>query len=207
MKTKGHPVECITRPTLISSPKWGLQHSWRPTGSTNEGNASWTINGIKDTGKVGNRRVAKMRIVLSLLLILVKKFIPWQLSHGSEYCCTNNANDMRLLVSSTFAVKKLPAEQITLYTHEFERKWYGLELGSSFLHNMQLHHTDQRTSILSYGHCSNHVSTCTCTCTYTLCMHILAMNDAFHTCMCPVEIFVCKKECKQVIKKLLSVTR
>ena len=44
--------------------------------STNDGNASWTINGVKDPGKVQNRRLAKSRIVLiSIILVLVKRLI------------------------------------------------------------------------------------------------------------------------------------
>ena len=41
--------------------------------STNDGNATWTVNGVKDPGKVRNRRVAKSRTVLITgILILLK---------------------------------------------------------------------------------------------------------------------------------------
>ena len=41
--------------------------------STNEGNASWTVMGVKDPGKVRNRRVTKSPIVLlPIILLLVK---------------------------------------------------------------------------------------------------------------------------------------
>ena len=39
--------------------------------STNNGNANWIINGLKDLGKVLYQRVVKSRIVLLIILILV----------------------------------------------------------------------------------------------------------------------------------------
>ena len=53
--------------------------------STNDGNASWTINGSQDSAKVLNQRVAKSRTVLIP--------IPRQLSHGCKYCSINNTNN------------------------------------------------------------------------------------------------------------------
>ena len=60
------------------------------------------------TGKVRNRRAAKSQIVLLLLIIiiLVKTFILRQLIHGCRYCSINSTNQLRLLVSSDFWVKK-----------------------------------------------------------------------------------------------------
>ena len=59
--------------------------------STNDGNASWTVNGRQGAGKVQNWRVAKSRIVLIsilifIIIILVIWFIPRQLIHGCR--CT-----------------------------------------------------------------------------------------------------------------------
>ena len=76
-------------------------------GSTNNGNASWTINGRQGPRQGMNWRVAKLWIVLIILnLILVKKFIPRQLLHGCRYCCINNTNELSLLVNTCFCVKK-----------------------------------------------------------------------------------------------------
>ena len=68
------------------------------------------LMGIKDPGKVRNQRVAKSRIVLIPFLILnlifVKKCIPRQLIHECRYCSINNTNELHLLVSKAFWVKK-----------------------------------------------------------------------------------------------------
>ena len=60
---------------------------------------------VKDTGKVHvwNRWMPKSRIVL---ILLVERFSPRQLSHGSRYCYINSTNDLRLLVSMAFWIKK-----------------------------------------------------------------------------------------------------
>ena len=64
----------------------------------------------KDPGKVQNRRVAKSRIfflLIILIIILVKTlFHARQLIHGCRYCSMNNTNELRLLVSMCFWVKK-----------------------------------------------------------------------------------------------------
>ena len=81
-----------------------------------------TLMVIKDTGKVQNRRVAKLWIVLIpiliIILILVKKFFPQQLIHDCRYCSTNNTKEVHLLVSSAFCVKI----RIDGRTNQFEKK-------------------------------------------------------------------------------------
>ena len=57
--------------------------------STNDCNASWTINGFQ-----GFRPFTK------------PVFIPRQLIHGCRYCSLNNTNDLCLLVRKWFGVKK-----------------------------------------------------------------------------------------------------
>ena len=55
---------------------------------------------VKDPGKIRNRRVAKSRIFLIpifIILILVKKFVPRQLVHGCRYCSINNTNELVVL--------------------------------------------------------------------------------------------------------------
>ena len=113
--------------------------------STNDGNASWTINGHqglrqKKRRVAKNRRVAKSQIVLVIILILEKKFVPWQLIHGCRYCSINNTNELRLLVSSAFWVKKeLTGGQIS----SKRKTGDGLKLVCLFLcHN---HYIIQRT--------------------------------------------------------------
>ena len=67
---------------------------------------------IKDPGKVWNRPVAKSRSVLLLviiILILIKKFIPRQLIHGCRYPSINNTNKLRLLVNRAFGERELTA--------------------------------------------------------------------------------------------------
>ena len=77
---------------------------------TYDGIASWTVIG-RQGGKVRNRRVAKSRIVLIpililILLILAKKFVPLQFIRGCRYCFVNNTNKLRLLVSMCFWVEE-----------------------------------------------------------------------------------------------------
>ena len=66
------------------------------------------LMGVNDAGKVWNQKVAKSQIVLILLLLVlpVKYFIPPYLSHGSRYYSTNSMNELRLLISSAFQVNK-----------------------------------------------------------------------------------------------------
>ena len=61
------------------------------------------VMAVKDTDKIQNQKLAKSRIVLIILiLILVKEFIPRQLSHDSRHCFINNTTKLRLLVSKAF---------------------------------------------------------------------------------------------------------
>ena len=58
---------------------------------------------------VKNTTLASRKSQIVLILILVKKFIQRQVSHGSngsKYCFINNTNELRLLISSAFSVKK-----------------------------------------------------------------------------------------------------
>ena len=64
------------------------------------------LTGVKDAGKVRNRRVAKSQIALLLVLIVAKMFVPRQLIHGCRYCFTNNINELHLLLSIALWVKK-----------------------------------------------------------------------------------------------------
>ena len=59
---------------------------------------------VRDTGKVRNQKVSKSRIVLIpiLILILLKMYIPRQLSHDTRHCSINNTNELHLPVSSAF---------------------------------------------------------------------------------------------------------
>ena len=57
------------------------------------------LMGIKDPGKVRNWRVAKLQI-------LVKQFVSQQLIHGCTYCSINKTNELHLLMSMCFWIKK-----------------------------------------------------------------------------------------------------
>ena len=118
------PIGYITLLSNISPLKCGIQRLWRIIYVLL---AMAMLDGplidVKDLGKVRNRRVAKLQIVLVIIIIiiiiLVKKFIPWQLIHGCRYCSLNNTNELRLLVSSAFWVKKKEAteDQISSKKH------------------------------------------------------------------------------------------
>ena len=106
-KQNGRPIGYITLLSIISPLKHGVQRLWRLIyGVLTMAMLVGMLMGVKDPGKVRNRRVTKSRIVLLIILLLVKTFIPRQFIHGCRYCSTNNINELRLLVSSAFWVKK-----------------------------------------------------------------------------------------------------
>ena len=108
-KQDGRPIGYITLLSSISPLKRGVQRLWRLIyGLRTMAMLVGPLMAVNDPGKVRNRRVAKSRIVLLLIiiLILVKTFIPRQLIHGCRYCSINNTNELRLLVSTCFWVKK-----------------------------------------------------------------------------------------------------
>ena len=89
--------------------------------STNDNNASWTVNGHqgpRQGTKLARGKIAN--VIIILLLILVKKFIPRQLIHGCRYCSRNNTNELRLLISMCFWVKK----RIDWRTNQFKKQQY-----------------------------------------------------------------------------------
>ena len=102
-KQNGRPNGYITFLLIISPLKHRVQRLWRLiycllimamlVGLLME---------IKDAGKVRNRWVAKSLFFSIPILILVRKFIPQQLIHGSRYCSMNNTNEWCLLVSMSF---------------------------------------------------------------------------------------------------------
>ena len=106
-KQNGRPIGYITLLSIISPVKRRVRLLWRLIyGLLSMAMLVGTLMGVKDPGKVRNRRVAKSRIVLIPILILVKKFVPRQLIQGCRYCSMNNTNELRLLVSTCFWVKK-----------------------------------------------------------------------------------------------------
>ena len=138
--------------TCIYLTKCGLQHFRRLIyGLLTMAILARPLMAANNTGKVRNWRVAKSWFVV--LLLLVKTFIPQQLSGGSRYCSINNTNELRYLVSSTHRVRRNQQNHTlaSLHMHEFDRKQYSLELVCSFLHHRPLHPTDQRTSVVWYS--------------------------------------------------------
>ena len=117
----------------ISAKTWSSALMKAYLWSTNNGNVSWTVNGVEDPGKVQNQPVAKSQIVLiPIILILVKTFIPRQLIHGYRYCFINNTNELRqhLLSKRKNQQEDKSVQKITVY---------GLELVCSYLcHNHYL---------------------------------------------------------------------
>ena len=113
-KQNGHPIGCITLPSLISPSKCGVQHLWRLIyGLLTMAVLVGPLISVKDPSKVWNQQVAKSRIVCIPILILIKKFIPWQLIHGCRYCSINNNNELCLLVSTAWVKKELTGGQIS----------------------------------------------------------------------------------------------
>ena len=107
----------------------------------------WSINdrklaenliGVKDTGKVANQKVAKLRTVL--ILLLVKIFALVELRRDSRFHSINITNELYILncQQRLFNRKKWTEKHISLYTHEYKRKGYGLP----FLRHKPLHHTE-----------------------------------------------------------------
>ena len=110
-KQNGHPVECML--ILIPLPKQGPQHLWRLTyGLLAVAKLTGASIDVKDAGKVRNQKVAKLQIVLIPTLILIKKFILQQLSHDTRHCSIHNTNELHLLVSRAFWVKKIDGTTI-----------------------------------------------------------------------------------------------
>ena len=59
-------------------------------------------------------------IIIISIFIFVKNFIPQQLIHECRYCSINNTNELHLLVSMCFWVKK----GIDGRTNQFEKQQY-----------------------------------------------------------------------------------
>ena len=136
-KQNGCPIGYITLLSVISALKRRVRRLWRLIyGLLMIAMLVGPLMGVKDPGKVQNRRVAKSRIFL--LIILVKTFIPRQFICGCRYCCINNANELSLLVSSAFWVKKqLTGGQISSKNNSIRVRT------SVFVSSSQpLHHTD-----------------------------------------------------------------
>ena len=75
-KQNGHPIGYITLLSIISPLKRGVRHLRRLIyGLLTMAMLVWPLMVVKDPGKVRNQRVAKLRIVLVPILILVKMFI------------------------------------------------------------------------------------------------------------------------------------
>ena len=75
--------------------------------STNDGNASWTVN--RHQGHWQGTKPASSKFVNCssyYFYILVKMFIPLQPIHGCRYCSINNTNELSLLMSMCFWLKK-----------------------------------------------------------------------------------------------------
>ena len=123
-KQNGRPIGYITLLSIIAPVICRVRRLWRLIyGLRTMAMLVGPLMDVKDPGKVRNRRVAKSRIVflpIILILILVKKFIPRKLIHGCRYCSINNTNELRLLVSSAFWVKK----GIDGRTNQFEKQQY-----------------------------------------------------------------------------------
>ena len=133
-KQNGRPIGYITLLSVISPLKHGVQRLWRLIyGLLTMAMLVGPLMGVKDPGKVQNRRVAESRIVLLILLLLiillVKTFISRQLIHGCRCCSINNTNELCLLVSSAFWVKKDRREDKSVR----KATVYGLELVCSSL--------------------------------------------------------------------------
>ena len=122
-KPNGHGVECIMRLMLISLSKLGLQRLWRLIyGLLMTANLARPLLGTKNhqqgmnpvSGKNANCSYSYSFLSYSCFLLIInlfflflsKMFIPWQLSHGSGYCSTNNTNELCLLVSNASLIKK-----------------------------------------------------------------------------------------------------
>ena len=86
--------------------------------STSDGNASWAVNG-RQRPRQGTKPVSA-KIANFLLILLVKTSIPRQIIHECTYCSINNTNELRLLVSMGFWVKK----GINGRTNQFEKTLY-----------------------------------------------------------------------------------
>ena len=104
--------------------------------STNDGNASWTVNGRQGPQqgtKPVRGKIANCSYSYSYSYSYSrKKFIQRQLIHGCRYCSTNNTNKMRLLMSMCFWVEK----GIDWRTNQLKNTVYELELVCSYLrHN------------------------------------------------------------------------
>ena len=117
-KQNGCPIEYITLLTLISLTKRGLQHLWRLIyGLLTMAMLVGSLMGVKDPGKVRNWQMPKSQIIH----FLIRRLIPQQLSHGSRYCYTNNTNDLRLLLSRAFWVKKKRIDRRTVSSSMYKR--------------------------------------------------------------------------------------
>ena len=126
--------------------------------STNNGNASWTVYGGQGTRqgtKPASGKFANFFPSYSSYYYSRKSFIPRQLIHGCRYCSLNNANKLRLLVSTCFWVKK-KKEYLRVDKSFRKNTVYGLKIVCSYLcHNHYMTRmTEQRHSKLP---CSNHV--------------------------------------------------
>ena len=137
----GHPIGCITSLLIISPVKPGVWHLQRLIiyGLITMAMLVEPLIDVKDSGKVRNWRVAKMRIVLIPLLILIRTFISLQLIHECRYQSINNTNELHLLVSICFWVKKESmGGQISSKKHCIQVRT------SVFVSSPQpLHHTDK----------------------------------------------------------------
>ena len=127
-------------------------YSW----CTNDGNASWPVNGRQGSRQGTNQASGKSRVFLlpiPLLIILAKTFIPRKLIHRSRYCSINNTNQLRLLVSMCFCVKKNQQEDKSVR----KTTVYGLKLVCSYFRPN--HYTTRMPGQRHFKlPCSNHVT-------------------------------------------------
>ena len=77
--------------------------------------------GVRNTGKVRNQQVAKLRIVFIPILFLVKKLFHDSSFMVADDTSINNTNELHLLMNSAFLGKK---KESTGGQNQFERKQY-----------------------------------------------------------------------------------
>ena len=123
-KQNGRFVECIMRLTHISVKMCTSTLLKVYLWSTNDGKASWTVNGRRRRWQGTNTASGKTLNSYSSYSYSHTKYIPWQLSHGSSYCFLKNTNKLCLFISSTLLVKKI--DRSTNYLiHSWIRKKTG----------------------------------------------------------------------------------
>ena len=77
--------------------------------STSDGNARWMVNGChgpRQGTKPASGKSENCSSSSSSSSYSRKKVISRQLIHGCRYCCINHTNELRLLMSMCFWVKK-----------------------------------------------------------------------------------------------------